>query len=658
MLLVDLSRDGGTGARSMRFYQDTRGFDSLYFDPQAASLYGGVDGALYVLEGGESDAGTAIVLTWISRFQDQGHPDNQKTYQDLVVEHNTGGSLLSVKALLDNGTTTLTLGTIQSASRAVSTFRVSATQDDPDGTKAKNLAVMIQGNKAENPELCQLYAVVLHYYVEPRWSLTWDSDELDLGTQAVKGLRAIELDINNPGEVLVLVYTDMPGNAMALRGAPHVVPASTTRRKYQVPLGRPYKEGRLVRVIVKSTDGATEFQLYGARIEAQPFGEYVEGYESTAGREWDSGTIDLGSPHVKEIREVMLDVDTDGALTFDFHTELPGLAMQSRVTKSVNTELTTTGRRPFTLPLLADGQPYEGRLLQMFLRGSAAWRLYGCWLFARVIGYYVEAYQAQGGHVWDSTVLDLGSPLVKRILTFYCEAHADSPLVVRIYTSNANGEMELRQTETLPGSSGRRPYTVPLATVYGRLARVMISSTGAFRLFVARLNVKPIGVYLNAGSSEIFPVETEQDLASERVKQFKEIELLYNSAGGGTLKFYTDPLGTLTLKGDFALTTTSGTETAKLGLPIHAKGRLIRCDFRPGAGDLQVFACRVWTRVVGEAGQVNWQWVNLPIPATPDNYGWVDLYVAPTPPAYEWIPVWVAPTQTAKWDWMDLPVQP
>ena len=656
MLVLDLSK-GPAGGRYMRFYQDTRGFDSLFFDPQAASLYGGVAGALYVLEGGSMDSGTPIALLWISRFQDQGAPENEKTYQDLVIEHNTGGSVLTVKALLDNGTTTRTLGTISSTSRTSSTFRVSGVQANPEGSKAKNIAVMIQGNKADNPNLCELFGVFLHYYVEPRASLTWDSDELDLGTQAVKGYRAIELDINNPGEVLVLVYTDMPGNAMTLR-ATKVVPASTTRRPYQVPLGRPYVEGRLVRVIVKSTDGVTTFQLYGARIEAQPFGEYVEGYESTAGREWDSGTIDLGSPHVKEIREVMLDLDTDGALTFDFHTELPGLSMQSRTTKSVNTELTTTGRRPVTLPLLADGVPYEGRLLQMFLRGTAAWRLYGCWLFARPIGYYVEAYQAAAGHVWDSTVLDLGSPHVKRILTFYCEAHADSPLTVRTYTSNANGEMTFRQTDTLPGSTGRRPYTVPLAAVYGRLARVVISSTGAFRLFVARLSVKPIGVYLNGGSSEVFPVETEQDLASERVKQFKEIELVYDSAAGGTLQFYSDPLGALTLKGDFALPPTSGTETVKLGLPIHAKGRLIRTEFRPGSGDLQVFACRVWTRLVGEAGRVNWQWVNLPIPATPDNYGWVDLYVAPTPPAYEWIPVWVAPTQTAKWDWADLPVKP
>ncbi len=649
-LLLDLAR--GPGGRLMRFYQDTRGFDSLYFDPQAASLYGGVDGALYALEGGENDAGTPIELLAISKFEDQRFPENEKTYQDLVIEHNTGDTMLTVKALLDNGATTYTLGTIQSTTRTTSTFRIV----DEEGRKAKNFAVMIQGNKAANPLLCELFGVFLHYYVEPRNSLTWDSDEGDDGTQAVKAYRAIDLDINNPGEVQVLVYTDMPSNAMAQRGAPRIVPASTTRRKYQVPLGRPYIEGRHRRVILKSTDGVTTFQLYGARIEAQPFGEYVEGYESTAGREWDSGTLDLGSPGVKEIREVQLDADADGVLTFDLHTELPGLAMQSRTTKPVNTETTTTGRRMVNLPLLADGVPYEGRLLRMFLRGTSAWRLYGCWVFARPIGYYVEAYQAQDGHVWDSTVLDVGTEQVKRVLTFYAEAHADSPLTVRTYTSNANGEMELRQTDILPASSGRRPYTVPLTNRYGRLVRVLISSTGAFRLFVARLYVKPIGVYLNASTSEVFPVETEQDLATERVKQFKEVEIVYQ--GAGTVKFFTDPLRALTEKASFTLPASSTTRTYNQTLPIHAKGQLLRCEFRPGSSDLQVFACRVWTRLVGEAGKMVWQWVSLPIPQTPDNYGWVDLYVAPTPPAYQWIPVWVPPTQTEKWTWADLPVQP
>jgi hypothetical protein len=634
----------------MRFYQDSRGFDALFFEPQDALLMGGKDGAFYALEGGDNDAGTIIPLLWISRFSDQSLPNNEKTYQDLVVEHNTGGTVLTVKALINNGATTVTLGTVQSTERTQTTFRISG----DEGLQGLNFAALIEGDKIENPSYCELYGVFLHWYPEARKALTWDSDELDQGTQKVKAYRAIELDLKNLGAVTVQVYTDMPGNNMALRLS-KTVPASTTRRAYQVPLGRPYIEGRRVRVIVKSADGVTEFQLYGGRIEAQVFGEYVEGYESAAGREWDSGTLDLGSPRVKEIREAQLDVDSDGALTFDLHTELPGLSMVSRTTKTVNTETTTAGRRMVNLPLLADGATIDGKLLRMFLRGTSAWRLYGAWLFCRPVGYYVEAYQAATGHIWDSTVLDLGTQQVKRLLQVYFEAHADSPLTVKVYTSNANGEMTLRDTQTLAASAGRKPYIVPLEAVYGRLVRVTISSTGAFRLFHVRALVKPIGVYLNGGTAEVFPVEAEQDLNSERVKLFKELEVVYQ--GGGALEFSSDPSGAVESIKTFSLATSALTRTAKLRLPNRSKGRLIRALITPGTGDLQVFALRIWARTVGESGQVAWGWITLPIPATPDNYGWADIYVAPTPPAYEWVPVYVAPTQTEKWDWAELPVK-
>ena len=51
-------------------------------------------------------------------------PQAEKTYQDLVIEHDTGGTELAVRALLDNGETNLLLGTISSTSRTSSTFRV------------------------------------------------------------------------------------------------------------------------------------------------------------------------------------------------------------------------------------------------------------------------------------------------------------------------------------------------------------------------------------------------------------------------------------------------------------------------------------------------------------------------------------------------------
>jgi hypothetical protein len=392
-------------------------------------------------------------------------------------------------------------------------------------------------------------------------------------------------------------------------------------------------------------------RLYGARLEIKPYGVYVEAYESTGGRTWDSDVLDLGTPRVKEFREIQLEIDTDGALTVKLYTELPGLGMGVRHTATVNTEATTPGRRMVNIPIAT---PIEGRLVRVEISGTSAFRLYDAWLFFRPIGYYVESY-ISGDHYWDSSVVDLGVQHVKRILQLQIEAQSDSPLTVETYTSLAAGDMALRATDTLIASTTRHPYIVQLDSVYGRLLRLKITSTAAWKLFQVRAYVKSIGVYLNGGSDEVFPVEPEQDLGSERVKLFKEIEVVYSAASAGTVKFYTElPSGLAQVK-TFTLASSAETTTAKLRLPPTAKGRLLKVEFLPGAGDLRVFQCRVWTRTLGEAGQGGWSWATLPLPATPDNYQWTDLYVAPTPPAWEWGEIPVAETPVG-WQWAELPV--
>lgn len=761
-LVCDLNRN--------RWVQDDRGFTALAYEGTLGDFLGGGEaGDIYALEDGIMDAGGVFTLKYISRFDDQGAPENQKTYQDLVVIHDTQGAVLTVELILNNGDHTIELGTIASETRTETTLPIPEVTggDVQQGARGQNCAVYIHGDAStSNITPATLYGVNLHFFVEPRYTMVWDSDEQDFGTREVKAVRALEFDVENSGTLQVQVSTDLPGNQTVCR-VQRTIPAAARRRPVQIPITE-YVEGRHIRVQVYTdddrpfllwgarillqpygtyieayegaagqrydsfqvdfgtpdmkmareleldcdTDGVIEanllsdypgntmavrkatmvdttdttagrrmvhiplerlaerqypegrlwqltltgqnaLRLYGARLELRAYGEFVEGYQSTGGRTWSSDPVDLGTPHVKEIREVQLDIDTAGALTLNVWTELPGLGLAIRATKTVNTEPTTTGRRMVNVPLAADGVPVEGRIVRLELLGSSEFRLFGAWVFARAIGYYVEAYQAADGHIWDSTVLDLGTPLVKRIQQVYLEAHTDSVLTVRVYTSNAAGEMTLRATESLPPSTGRKPYIVPLEGVYGRLARVTASSVGAFRLFHARLSVKPIGVYLNADSEAVFAVEAEQDLASERVKMFKEIEVVY--AGVGTLEFATDQAGTLAAVKTFDLAITTLTKTAKLKLPPNAQGRLVRVTIRPGSTDLAVFACRVWMRTVGESGAVLWQWVSLPIPATPDNYGPADLYLAPTPPAWEWGPIFV-PKTPLDWTWVPFPV--
>jgi len=742
-------------------FQDTRPFTSLYYEGSDGDFLAGWNTKVYAIEDGVTDAGQSIALRWMSGYLDQGAGNNRKTYQDLVIDHNTGGVTLTVELSIDNGAVTYNLGNVVSTTRAQTVLKIGSGEE---GLKAKNCAVLIFGDtpdaEGEFSNIgCQLFGIFLHYYIEARGAKHHDTDELDLGTQQVKRIRAIELDLDNPGEVHVQIATDMPGTAMAMRFQKDLG-VSTTRRKIQIPVtdyvegrhfrllmygtdefylygarawvqrygtyieayegsagafydsfdipivpgrvcagkcleldldtdgdvsaevltdlpgnnlsikggatfdttatttGRrmmriptePYLEGRLWRVKLR---GSSAMRLYGAKLEVKSYGVYVEGYESAAGRTWESDSLDCGTPKVKEFREIQLDLDTDGNVTVTVITEMPGLSQNIRQEYTINTTSTTPGRRMYNLPILPVA---EGRLLKIEVHSvSVAFRLYGAWVFFRPIGYYVEAYQAGLGHIWDSSVIDLGSQAVKRILQIEVEAHTDAALTATIYTSNAGGEMASRSVQTVPAGLGRRPYMLPMAGVYGRLLRITLAGTAAFRLFQVRAFVKPIGVYLEASSQQLCLVEAEQDAGTERVKLFKEIEVIYD--GAGTLDFSTDlPNFDVTLVRSFTLAATTGTETVKLRLPPTAQGRLLKVQLQAGTVDLKVFQIRVWTRTVGENGIVVWQWIPMPIAQTPEQYAWADIYVAPTAPAWEWVELPV-PKTPLDWSWVDLPVE-
>lgn len=746
-----------------KVFQDSRGFDSLYYEGSRGDLLGGAAGRVYAIEDSLTDAGVGIDLRWMSGYMDQGAPNNKKTYQDLVIDHDTNGVVLTVDLVLDNGdTTTVSLGTIVSTERTQTVLKIGTGEE---GVKAKNCAVLMYGTTPDSEGAfdnigCQIFGIFLHYYAEARGAHHHDTDELDFGTQQVKRIRAVELDLENSRAVHVQIQSDMPGTAMATRYE-KILPTSTTRRKIQVPIPD-YVEGRHLRMLVFSADevdfylygamawiqrygtyieayeagggqiydsfdipvapghvcagkcleldldtdgnvsaeilcdlpgnnltirggdtfdttstttgrrmmriptepylegrlwrvklrGSSAMRLYGAKLEVKPYGVYVEGYESAAGRTWESDSLDCGTPKVKEFREIQLDLDTDGNVTVNVITEMPGNAQNARQTYTISTESTTPGRRMYNLPIVPT---VEGRLLKIEVTAvTAAFRLFGAYVFFRPVGYYVEAYQAGLGHIWDSSIIDLGSEKVKRILQIEVEAHTDAALTATIYTSNAAGEMASRSVQTVPAGAGRRTYMLPMVGVYGRLLRITLAGSAAFRLFQVRAWVKPIGMYLEASTAQLCLIESEQDVGTERVKLLKEIEVVYD--GAGTLEFSADlPNTDVRLVKSFTLPATTGTETVKLRLPGACQGRLLKMQFQAGSVDLKLFQARVWARVVGENGVALWSWIPMPIPQTPEQYAWANIYVAPTPPAWEWgeLPV---PKTPLDWSWFDLPV--
>ncbi len=313
---------------------DSRAFSAYWDEGQNGSLLA-ADTHLYGIDGSNDDYGQAVPLTYQSHCFDQGAPENQKRYADLVVDIDTADQDLTLQLIYDNGKSSESLGTVHHNGRAQETFKIGP---DGLGTLAYNVSIKITGD-AHVP--VTIYGLHLHYYVEPRSSRTFDTNISDWGTQLTKDVDQIEFDIDAPSPVTLSVFTDLPGGVVALRdlsnsggtvavtqgsasvvgtgtaftaaingqqfrasGAPDVYTLTfvdathatldrpwtgataanaayavtraiqtSGRQKIEIPIN-PAVSGRLIRVALSS---AAPFRLWAARARFRPIGVYFDG---------------------------------------------------------------------------------------------------------------------------------------------------------------------------------------------------------------------------------------------------------------------------------------------------------------------------------------------------------------------------------------------
>jgi hypothetical protein len=314
----------------------------------------------------------------------------------------------------------------------------------------------------------------------------WDTTELDLGTQAVKQIREIELDVWAYGTATVTVYTDLPGNAMAQRQSFTFGPCPT-RRQVRIPLQQGavpenYLFGRLVRVTIASPQSV---KLFGARIHARPVGVYVEGYEALAGAVWDSTTLDLGSPAVKQIDEIRFERDTDGPVQVALWTDLPGEAFAVRYIGTV--AASAVARSWATIPVPGN---VEGRSLRLLVSGPSGFRLYKGQIRARAVGRYIAAQNA--GDYQDALVtseFDFGSERVKLFKKIWVDIETDGlgSVTVTVLTDQS-GSMGAIYTATLATNGVRKSYKLYLPlNARGRLMRIQIGGPTAAIVYHVRV---------------------------------------------------------------------------------------------------------------------------------------------------------------------------
>jgi hypothetical protein len=283
----------------------------------------------------------------------------------------------------------------------------------------------------------------------------------------------------------------------------------------------------------------------------------------------------------------------------------------------------------------------------------------------REVGTLVEAYEATGGAVWDSTPIDLGVTRDKVIDQVRLEMDSDGPVFVSISTDLPGETMTQRLIQSVSTVGfGRRWVTIEMpADTQGRLVQVsVISSNGGFRLFQGDVSFRAIGRYLAATVPDAYRA-LDQDFGTERIKLYKRLEIDIQSDGPLTVTLYTNQMGSMAAAYTAVVNTSGLRKTLELMLPANTRGRLVNLQIG-GASSGRLYSARVWTRPLNEPS-ASWEWqafpvedsealpktVKLPIEPTAAEFKWADLGVEATPAEWEWAPFPVAPTD-AQWNWV------
>lgn len=294
-LWVSYADTGGTLIASMIYDVLTqRWFNSG--DTYGAFLDTGTDflGAgtgVFSVENSYSNLGSQ--LGYQSEFQDCGAPDHEKTFADLVIDHNTQGATITItirtnkkRAATDSFVLTTITSSVQTRDVIPLVYPSGYTTVALRGLpiRAFDLSVRLTGSGASTTPVTIDSPILLHYYLEARQGKVFDTDETNHGMPGmVKTVDEVEFDIDSTAGAGVLqIYSDIPGGAMAARLGGGVAIAQTAgRQTIRIVLSSPI-DGSLLRYVATTT---TSFCVYGFRARVTPIGVHVDG---TVSEVWDT----------------------------------------------------------------------------------------------------------------------------------------------------------------------------------------------------------------------------------------------------------------------------------------------------------------------------------------------------------------------------------
>jgi hypothetical protein len=131
----------------------------------------------------------------------QGSPANQKQYNAVQIDCNTGGQTLNVSVLFNDGEITVPLGTINNTQRGKINLPVNAGL----GQQAYKISLLITGNVLA---FSYLYQALVECVVLPRTRQTFDTYKMNLSEASSKFARDVFWIYAASAPITVNVYYD------------------------------------------------------------------------------------------------------------------------------------------------------------------------------------------------------------------------------------------------------------------------------------------------------------------------------------------------------------------------------------------------------------------------------------------------------------------
>lgn len=405
----------------------------------------------------------------------------------------------------------------------------------------------------------------------------------------------VDIELNGSAATVYAFY-DNGGSSPGAKSASVVGTISgTVRKKVHISLGPDGVLGTNISVRIEIAGAGTSGSpialpaIHGVFIYYYP--EARQTYSITL-RPFNPG------PGVWQIKELAYDINAAANVTAKLLTDLPGNELTLRETDTITAH---SYRRNYELP---QSSIWEGRTFQVMLDASGLFQIYAARMAVRHVGVYIEDYEAAAGFVWDSMEQSFSGDanLIKQARELEIEADLNASVTVTLL-SDLPGDTETSAfSGTITGTgAGRRFFRIPLtAGVIGRLYRLQLSGTHGYKLYSARIELLPIGIYIEAyeaaagavWDSNVTPLDSEGD------KIFDQFRIEAIAAGTLTLTIYTDlPGEELTLR---STTTVSGSGRRWFTweLPAGLHGRLFQSQVSSTAA-FQLFHALVTVRKIG-----------------------------------------------------------